>query len=447
MTVSVVTFDGQFINQTINLTVDNTGPLAFSVTSTAESWSNNNCPTVTFATTDATSGVDHYELTLDNAAPITVTSPYQFPAAIPDGVHQLVINAFDKAGNMTTGHMETGDDEIYIDTTPPQPPQNLRVIPGNGKMEVQWDEPDQDVVQYRLERAPEETAGDISLTARDYSEGGLTNGTPYKYRVWAIDHANNTSQPTDWIESIIGVGVAPYTPDQGAVVQYDNVTLTLPQTGMPDGVSKVEVTEATSQHLADQTKNISVGPIYEFSAFKDGEDTPEENLAMPAGQSYIGAIHYDPSLVPQGFPEQNLGVYYYDPMFDRWFQVQSSGVDTQNKVIYFLTNHFSSFSVQATVIQDLSPQEYKDAGYSPLHSYSQSSGISVSPQGGTASASVTELVLPGRNGFDFVLKRHYDTATAREDAFALGINGRLGINLVSPGTSWGQLGSLLISFC
>ena len=70
------------------------------------------------------------------------------------------------------------------------------------------------------------------------------------------------------------------------------------------------------------------------------------------------------------FLEHNLGVDHYDPVFDKWFLIPSAGADVENNTIRSsLTNHFSSFSVQATVLQDLSPQEYKDAGYSSLQSY------------------------------------------------------------------------------
>lgn len=84
--------------------------------------------------------------------------------------------------------------------------------------------------------------------------------------------------------------------------------------------------------------------------------------------------------------------------------------------------HFTEFSLQPTLIKDLSPQEYKDMGRSPLKSYVDYGQLMVSPQGGTTSVSVTELVLPGRDGFDFVLGRHYDSATARMDAFCLDFN-------------------------
>ena len=121
-------------------------------------------------------------------------------------------------------------------------------------------------------------------------------------------------------------------------------------------------------------------------------------------------------------------------MFDRWFLIEGSGVDVENNRIYFLTNHFSSFTVQATIIQDLSPQEYKEAGYSPLKSLCPAwRDHRFAPRWHSLVTRSDRVVLPGRNGFDLVLSRHYDTATARGDAFAMAIGGKIGLNIMNPG--------------
>lgn len=55
-------------------------------------------PRVEFSATDATSGVDHYEVSLDGGEFATVTSPYQTPT-LPVGMHSITVRAYDKAGN------------------------------------------------------------------------------------------------------------------------------------------------------------------------------------------------------------------------------------------------------------------------------------------------------------------------------------------------------------
>lgn len=65
-------------------------------------WTNNTQPVITFATTDATSGIHHYELKVRDEAFAAVTSPYTLPAQ-PDGEHVVTVRAVDKAGNFTDG--------------------------------------------------------------------------------------------------------------------------------------------------------------------------------------------------------------------------------------------------------------------------------------------------------------------------------------------------------
>ena len=109
-------------------------------------------------------------------------------------------------------------------------------------------------------------------------------------------------------------------------------------------------------------------------------------------------------------------------MWSRWFKVDDAGVDVENNRIYFSTNHFTDFSVQPTAIEDLSPQELADVEFSPFNTNTAHSPVSISPQGGGVSMSMTEFVFPGKNGLDFELRRIYDSATARGDAMGLNIN-------------------------
>ena len=411
------------------ITIDTTPPLPFTVHIDPEGWTNNTQPVLTFATSDETSGISHYELAINDGEFIRVTSPYQLEPQ-PDGEHIITVKAVDRAGWSTTSTVTA-----RIDTTPPEVVPNFRVVPGKTRMVLKWDKPSPDTVQYLLEKSGGNGVGVVEFVVDgekvEYIDDGLPNGAAYQYRLRAVDRAGNIGLFTVWEEGITGLAYAPYEPGQGAVVEYDGAILVLPQSGLPEEIVEIQVTEVSSEHLEEKAIYPRVTPIYEFGAVREGESEPMESVSFENG--YLVCLEYDETKLPEGFPEHNLGVYYYDPMFDRWFLIEGSGVDVENNRIYFLTNHFSSFTVQATIIQDLSPQEYKEAGYSPLKSYAEHGGITVSPQGGIASTRVTELVLPGRNGFDLVLSRHYDTATARNDAFAMAIGGKIGINLNNPG--------------
>ena len=403
-----------------NIIVDLTPPENFAVFADPKSWTSNTQPILTFSTTDAISGMSHYEFSMYGQPYITVESPFRIPH-LADGKHEVRIKAVDQSGRETVSRVT-----VYIDTTPPETPEIFRVIPGNGRMVLKWDPSSPDTVEYRVEEGDGQL---YTVTETELVLPDVPNGAVLEFRVWAVDRAGNEGAPTDWKQGTIGVAEAIYDPEQGAIVEYDTAVLVMPNIGLPEGVREIQVTEITSEYLEEQSMFPAVSPIYEFSAFMEGEDTPLENLTINSG--YFGQISYDPSLIPEGFPEQNLDVYYYDSLFGRWMLIESSAVDVENDTIYFLTNHFTSFVVKASLISDLTPQEYKDAGYSPLKAYSTHEGVSVSPQGGTASTRQTELVLPGVNGFDLILERRYDTATARADSASLDLNIKIGFNLFS----------------
>lgn len=73
-------------------------------------------------------------------------------------------------------------------------------------------------------------------------------------------------------------------------------------------------------------------------------------------------------------------------------------------------------------------------GVSPFGSYFQNHSESVSPSGGSLSVSATDLLLPGRDGFDLVIKRMYDS-TAAEQEKIIGSNTKTPIDTFSNGWS------------
>ncbi|OGY22171.1 MAG: hypothetical protein A2126_00585 [Candidatus Woykebacteria bacterium GWB1_45_5] len=68
-------------------------------------------PIISFVTADATSGIDHYEVKIDNGVWVTALSPYQIPK-IASGKHTIYVKAIDKAGNERIGQVEVGVKEI-----------------------------------------------------------------------------------------------------------------------------------------------------------------------------------------------------------------------------------------------------------------------------------------------------------------------------------------------
>lgn len=100
----------------LTYTLDNTPPADFPVIVDPPNWTPNTSPVLTFGTTDGYSGINHYELSIDNGTAQTVTSPYTLPV-LSEGVHNLKVTVVDKAGN----RRDAAPAFAYIDTTPPEP--------------------------------------------------------------------------------------------------------------------------------------------------------------------------------------------------------------------------------------------------------------------------------------------------------------------------------------
>ena len=90
--------------------IDTTPPLTF----TPEADPKENAaspPIIAFVAKDETSGVDHYEIRIDNTSWVVVSAPYKM-ARISSGEHLVEIKAVDKAGNERIGSVKVTVKEI-----------------------------------------------------------------------------------------------------------------------------------------------------------------------------------------------------------------------------------------------------------------------------------------------------------------------------------------------
>lgn len=91
--------------------IDTTQPRSFSITFPYGSASIEPQPVMLFNTTDAVSGIDHYEIRVGDGGPLTVTNsdvsqnPYALPLMEP-GHYVAYVTAYDLAGNTTTAESE-----------------------------------------------------------------------------------------------------------------------------------------------------------------------------------------------------------------------------------------------------------------------------------------------------------------------------------------------------
>ncbi|UCE37748.1 MAG: Ig-like domain-containing protein [Thermoplasmata archaeon] len=113
-TITVRAFDlaGNYKDSDVDVFIDTTDPVDFSP-SAPIGWIIDNQPQITFFTTDATSGIDHYEIRIDSGSFTTQASPFTLPIQA-DGIHNIIVRAYDEAGNYIDRYVD-----VYIDTTPP----------------------------------------------------------------------------------------------------------------------------------------------------------------------------------------------------------------------------------------------------------------------------------------------------------------------------------------
>lgn len=85
---------------------DQTAPEALTVTIVRDRGTDDPTPQVQFSATDATSGVDHYTVSIDGGASETAVSPLTLNN-LSAGAHHITVTVFDRAGNSTASQVDS----------------------------------------------------------------------------------------------------------------------------------------------------------------------------------------------------------------------------------------------------------------------------------------------------------------------------------------------------
>ncbi len=405
--------------QNVNFCVDITPPVSFPLTANVTGWTSNNTPTIRFATTDATSGLDYYEYTVDAGPWQRIESPFTLPLLL-DGIHTASVRAFDRAGNIRISNLQ-----LDIDTSKPLMPTNFRPVPGMDNITMKWVGMDdgESFQTYRIERNPAWTDGVHTISGKAYGEQeycdpALLLKDLLEYRIWAVDRAGNESPKTDWFGAQVGIESIPVNHEGSTLVEYEDIIMNMPAGSVAPDILRIQVNEIPLNSLNDKPLNPLASKIFQFTVVRQNgtetEVTAHADLLKPVTVEFT----YDKSLLSLEYSEADLQPFYYDDLWGRWIPLEGAYFDTQSHTLMFTTNHLTNFSIQATKAVDLSSQQLRDVEFSPLGTNVGPGQINVSSNGGSVSTSFTELILPGKNGLDLVLKRTYDTGTAQSDAAA-----------------------------
>jgi len=195
VTIKATDNAGNAREETVNIHIDRTAPLAFTPTADPAGYTSGDI-TLTFSTTDALSDVANYKYKLDSGVyGSNITSPYVLAASgISEGAHTVTIKATDNAGNYREGTVS-----IYLDKTAPtisdgMPSGTLSSGTTSASLAVATNKAA--TCKYSSTTgtsyaAMTNTFSTTGGTSHSTSVSGLSSGSTYHYYVRCQDNAGN----------------------------------------------------------------------------------------------------------------------------------------------------------------------------------------------------------------------------------------------------------------
>lgn len=320
---------------TINFDVKDTHPptVPILLSPFQNSFINNSTPIFDWIDSiDTGSGVEGYELQIDDnidfSSPIEDViqnvSTYTPANPLSNGTYYWRVKAKDKAGNWNTQWSDIW--QFEVDTVSPID-GTLTATPEDGQVTLNWDgfsdNAGSGLNTYKVVRSkdgypPEKCISGTQIylgSATSTTDTGLSNGTPYYYRVCAYDNAGNVSNGATASATPKSSDTTPPTCSIkiNNDAQYTNtrsVTLSI-NASDPSGVSKMCISNTTScsswegyTTTKNQTLTSGDGTKTVYAWFEDGvgnrndnpcsdtiilDTTPPTTTAIPSGETYNSA--------------------------------------------------------------------------------------------------------------------------------------------------------------
>ena len=308
-TIMVQAFDlaGSSASDSVAVTVDTTAPTASLTAPTSGQLFGTSSVQLTWTASDATSGINHFEVRLDGGTPINEpagTATYTF-TGVSDGSHTLALRAFDGAGNTILASVA-----VTVDTTVPiaslTTPASGHLF-GTSSVQLTWTASDAtsgiDHFEVRLDGGTPVT---VAAGTATYTFTGVSDGN-HTFTLKAFDRAGNTvlvsvavsvdaTAPT---VSIVG-------PASGAVIPSSASTVTWTAGDATSGIDHVEirVDGGTAQTL------FAGATTYALNGLSDGTHTVNVTVVDKAGHSSSKSVSFrvDTSFVSPSGPYGIVGL-------------------------------------------------------------------------------------------------------------------------------------------
>jgi hypothetical protein len=145
--------------------------------------------------------------------------------------------------------------------------------------------------------------------------------------------------------------------------------------------------------------------------------------------------------LPEDITLLDLSIYWFNHGTNQWERVSGVQNDLEKRELSVQLQHFSEYQVMAS---QSGSSQYDPPSFDALYKMGVSNYVpyfkdnveSISPSAGNLTVIATDLKLPGRAGFDLILKRQYDSNAAEQDIIWRLKNGNILAPIDTFGVGW-----------
>ena len=306
-TIVVQAFDraGSSASASVAISVDATLPTATVTSPTPGQFLGTSSVQLAWTASDAPSGIDHFEVSIDGGVATTVpsgTTTYVF-TGVTDGSHTFRLRAIDRAGNAVTASVTA-----TVDVSPPtlaiSSPTAAAFIRSHSVI-VTWTAGDATSgIDHYLVSLDGGSAQTVVGTATSYTFAGTSDGA-HTILVTAVDRAGNTHPASVTVTvDATNPSVSIVGPAAGAVISAASATVTWTASDAASGIDHIEirVDGGAAQTLsADATSQT-------LSGLSDGTHTVNVTVVDRAGNAVSSTVSFrtDTSILSPSGP---LGIF------------------------------------------------------------------------------------------------------------------------------------------